>query len=663
MRTHVAAVAVLVVLGATMVLAAPAPAHAGSDDERRVGSIVLERCEQGTRWWCGSLRRPLDPARSGGRRISVSFRWLPASRPGARRPALVAVEGGPGYPSTGSRAEFTGIYGPLLRERDLLLVDNRGTGDSALIDCPALQRFAGDTSRPSFPPLVAGCARQLERRYGRGAADLFSTAYAVGDLAAVLRALRLGRVDLFGDSYGTYFVQSFIARHHDLLRSVVLDSPYPVRDLDPWYASSGRTARAAMDAVCARDLGCAAAAGAGTATARLGALLDRLRGREIAGATRDADGSAVRLSVGVREVADLVQDAGSEPAIYRELDPSVRAALAGDEAPLLRLVAQSRTYLHSAGSADGFSNGLYWAVACADYPQLFAMGSTPAARRTQLAARLRTPPAGAFDPFTAPEWLEVSAYSQPYTGCLDWPRPIRSAPPLPAEPAPLPASIPILIVGGDLDSLTPLADAETFGPTLGARVRVVTLPNTTHVTSQGYTSLLVGTACARRVIRAFVRAPAELATLDASCAGAIPQVHTAGAYPELLDAAAPAALVAGPDPGERARKAATVAAGALADAPVRWSYAGAARGPGLRGGSFMAAGDERVRLRFRSVRFVRDATVSGTGSWRPAGGAHSGSLVVAAPGQPGVRVELSWTQRSRTATARIGAATLALPAP
>ena len=96
----------------------------------------------------------------------------------------------------------------------------------------------------------------------------------------------------------------------------------------------------------------------------------------------------------------------------------------------------------------------------------------------------------------------------------------------------------------------------------------------------------------------------------------------------------------------------------------RWwtAYAGAAGGPGLRGGTFSAAGGESVRLRFRSVRFVRDATASGTGTWRPADGAHRGILLVSAPGQASVRVELSWTQRSRTATARIGAATLALPA-
>ena len=97
----------------------------------------------------------------------------------------------------------------------------------------------------------------------------------------------------------------------------------------------------------------------------------------------------------------MVQDAASEPIIYREMDASVRAALAGDRAPLLRLVAQSQSYLHGISPADYFSNGLYFAVSCMDYPQLFSMRSTPAQRREQLAARLLSPPPGAFAPFTA----------------------------------------------------------------------------------------------------------------------------------------------------------------------------------------------------------------------------------------------------------------------
>ena len=640
------------VAAAIALLAAPATASAAP---------VLHPCADGQRWRCGTLSRPLDPARPGGRKIAIAFRWLPPRHAGAHHPALVAVEGGPGFPSTGSRGEYTGIYGPLLRDRGLLLVDNRGTGGSALIDCRRLQRYSGVTSGGRFPSVVAGCARQIERRYG--SADLFATAYAARDLAAVIRALRLGPVDLYGDSYGTFFVQSFISRYQGLLHSVVLDSSYPVRDLDPWYVSSGTVARSALDAVCARDPGCSAVA-PGSATERLGELLARLRQGAIAGRVLDGEGRRVRVRFGVRALVDLVQDAGSEPLIYRELDPAVRAALGGDEAPLLRLVAEDRSALHGGGGDPAeYSGGLYWAVACADYPELFSMDSPPADRREQLAASLLAPPAGAFDPFTALEWVMVDNYTQPYEGCLDWPRPRRVEPAVPPTPRPLPASIPLLMIGGDLDSLTPLPDARVFGPTLGANVRVVELPNTTHVTSEGDGVLMVGARCARAVIRAFVRAPERLASLRTGCAARIPHVHTAGAYPVRLSGAIPATLVSGPDPGVQSRRAVTVAAGALADAPVRYWFSGAARGPGLRGGSFTAKGYPFVRLRLRSVRFAGDAPVSGTGSWRLSDGATRGALAVRLPSGGVVHVKLSWTQRSLLARARVGSSILSLPAP
>ena len=541
------------------VTALATPAAAAPAQRMKVGTLVLRPCPDGTRWMCGKIRRRLDPSRPAGPHIRIGFRWLPAKDGPSHRPPLVAVEGGPGYPSTGTRVEYRGIFGPLLRKRDLLLVDNRGTGTSALIHCRRLQRYTGVSSGPGFPGIVAGCARAIERHYRRPgrpavhAADLFATAYAVGDLEAVLRRLRLRHIDLYGDSYGTWFVQSYISRYRKRLNSVLLDSAYPVRGLDPWYASSGEVARRAFDAVCERDAGCSAAA-PGSAVERLGRLVARLRQAPITGVTRDSDGSRVHARVDVRAVVDMIQDAASEPNIYRELDASVRAALGGDDVPLLRLVAQTQSYLHGASPADYFSNGLYFAVSCMDYPQLFSMHSTPAQRREQLAARLLAPPPGAFTPFTAREWFTMSAYSEPYEACLDWPRPAHTAPVADPASTPLPASVPLLVVGGDLDSLTPVSDAPLFVPGLGANTRVITVPNTVHVDSQGYTPLLNGTRCVRRIIRAFVRAPAAMATLDASCTSGVPPVHTPGAYPVRLAQAAAATLVSGSDPGAGPRQ-------------------------------------------------------------------------------------------------------------
>lgn len=581
-------------------------------------AVELRRCGGAV---CGELRRPLDPERPRGRKIDVAFRLYRAARPDG--PPIVAVEGGPGYPSTGTRAEYRAIFGPLLRTRDLLLVDNRGTGGSALIDCRSVQSYAGRTSGQAFARRAARCAGEIERRYGDP--SLFATAYAVDDLAAVIRALRLGKVDLYGDSYGTYFVQDFVARHPSMLHSVTLDSAYPRRDTDPWYASSAVTVRSALETVAAGSV------------ARLDQLLQRVRVQPMAGQTEDADGAILHVKVDSRALSDLVQDSASDPVILRELNAAVVAALAGDKVPLLRLVGQANTWSHTPTEAAYFSRGAYLAVACADYPQVFG---------------LPDPPPWTFAPFTLAEWTGVSGFTQPYDVCRNWPPPLRRPPALPARR--LPASVPILIAGGDLDSLTPVSDAPDFGPKLGANVRVVILRNTVHVTSQGGTHLVEGMRCARIVIRSFLRG-----ALDDGCAAAIPPVHVAGAYPLTLAAAAPATLVSGPDPGEAARRSATVAAEAFGDAIARRLYSFGNRGPGLRGGHFTATEEDgRVAFRLINVRFVTDVPVNGQGMWDPVTGAVDATLHVG-----GVNARVQWRQSTPRATVTIGNAVLTVPAP
>ncbi len=241
---------------------------------------------------------------------------------------------------------------------------------SALIGCSRLQRWTGLEYGERFASVVGACGRALDRKYrdpsGRRvhASDLFATAYAAADLRAVLRRLKLAKVHLYGDSYGTWFAQAFVARYPGVLRSVVLDSSYPVRDLDPYYASSGSSGRDALDRVCARDLGCAAAtAGAGSAVDRLAALVERVRAHPIAGSGRGVDGKAVAVRVTPRRLVDLVQDSGSDPVILRELDAAVRAALAGDDTPLLRLIVQSDAFNGGYSPPDYFSDGMYLAKA------------------------------------------------------------------------------------------------------------------------------------------------------------------------------------------------------------------------------------------------------------------------------------------------------------
>jgi hypothetical protein len=362
-------------------------------------------------------------------------------------------------------------------------------------------------------------------------------------------------------------------------------------------------------------------------------------------------------------MVDLVSDAGFDPLIYRDLDAADRAALHGADDPLLRLAAEAAQDDNSTPfAAADYSDGQYFAVACVDYPQLFDMRSPIAARRAQLAAAVAAAPAAALRPFTPREWLRMNAYSEAYTACLDWPRIGRPAPPAGRRPPLIPARIPVLVIGGDLDSWTPASDDPAVLRQVGPSARLVVLRNAVHTSTEGDILLTAATRCGRRLVREFVRAPQHLRTLDAACADRIPPIHTPGSFPRLLRGAAPAQRVSGHAPGW-VRRAATVAAEAFADATQTWWSATGDAGSGLYGGRFRGVqGVSGVRMRLRGVRFVADATVSGAGTWRIGSGAVRAVLTVATAGRRRT-FRVAYSDATRLATVVDRTARMTLPAP
>src|SRR5271166_2676882 len=118
-----------------------------------VGALKLHRCA-GVDAYCGSMDRPLDPSQVVPGSVSIAFELYPHTGPGAASGTLVATEGGPGYAATLSREDFLALIEPLRAGRDLLLMDNRGTGQSGAIDCAALQ-----TAERWTVDLVGACGR------------------------------------------------------------------------------------------------------------------------------------------------------------------------------------------------------------------------------------------------------------------------------------------------------------------------------------------------------------------------------------------------------------------------------------------------------------------------------------------------------------------------
>src|SRR5580658_8113205 len=130
----------------------------GNPPTLQVGSMLLRLCGQGAAY-CGDLDRPMDPTGAMSGRLSVHFEYYPHSESGRSAGTLVATEGGPGFPATLSRDDYLALFQPLRRRHDVLLMDNRGTGQSGAVDCRDLQ-----TAEKWTVKLTAACGKSLGHR-------------------------------------------------------------------------------------------------------------------------------------------------------------------------------------------------------------------------------------------------------------------------------------------------------------------------------------------------------------------------------------------------------------------------------------------------------------------------------------------------------------------
>src|ERR1700688_249091 len=192
-----------------------------------VGQLTLMLCNTDYTGYCGSITRAIDPQGVTPGSSTVGFEYSPRSDVShPRLGTILPQEGGPGYSSTGTRDYYLAIFDALRDRRDVLIVDKRGTGLSSPIDCPALQTGSLALSA------VAACAKQLGNT-----AWFYGTDFAAQDIVAVLDALDIPNVDFYGDSYRTFVGQVLAGLYPEHLRSIVLDSAYPFRPPDPWFAT------------------------------------------------------------------------------------------------------------------------------------------------------------------------------------------------------------------------------------------------------------------------------------------------------------------------------------------------------------------------------------------------------------------------------------------
>ncbi len=158
-----------------------------------------------------------------GRRIGLNLVLLPATGPNARPDPLMLLVGGPRQSATRSAPIFNALLVPLRRDRDLVLLDQRGTGGSSALQCrwgdtpPAVAAVV--LSFNFSPAAVARCRENLE-------ADpaLYTTDLAVDDLDDVRAALGYDQVNLLGFSYGTRVALEYLRRFSTRTHSAILVS-------------------------------------------------------------------------------------------------------------------------------------------------------------------------------------------------------------------------------------------------------------------------------------------------------------------------------------------------------------------------------------------------------------------------------------------------------
>jgi pimeloyl-ACP methyl ester carboxylesterase len=347
MRRLVAAVAASV-----LVLSACAPAREGPDERSfSLQGVRMRPCSSaGADAVCGRLTVPEDRS-DPSRTIDLSVVVIPAVTAEPADDPVFFLAGGPGGASTELWAGAAEAFPEIHRTRDIVLVDQRGTGDSNELVFPDTPDLSGMTSSE----VERAISNYLERIRGDLGGDprFYTTPDAAEDLDDVRAALGRDRIDLYGISYGATLAQEYARRYAEHVRTLTLDSgtllDLPTAALIP---RRSQEALASVFARCADDPACHASFP--DPAADLGTAMRRLRSHPV---TAEVDGGELELDS--RLLASIVHEllktgrSGLIPDLLGEVARGDTEELANLAAPLL-------------DQPDPTELVVYWATACAD---------------------------------------------------------------------------------------------------------------------------------------------------------------------------------------------------------------------------------------------------------------------------------------------------------
>jgi pimeloyl-ACP methyl ester carboxylesterase len=426
---------------------------------------------------CGEFAVPENPAVSGGRKINLRVSRVPAINREKAGDPLFLLAGGPGMSASALYGNAAPAFGRIHRDRDIVLVDQRGTGGSNPLNCPTDDLEMMSATSAQLRDEAQRCLRKLSEH-----ADVayYTTSVAVQDLDRVRAALGYERINLYGGSYGTRVAQHYLRRFPSHTRAVILDGVVaPEEILGPDTAADAENALNNVFARCGGNAAC------------------RQQFPDSAG-----DYRALRESLGKKAVSVTLPDPTSGTPRTIEfgslhLAMVLRLAIYNSEQSALLPLS-----LHLARSAENFaplagqflmtlktvdevsSYGMHNSVVCTEDVPFFDTVKIDRAKLDQ----------------TFLGAVQVDALQ---SVCDGWPRG-----PLDADlHAPLRSDVPVLLLSGGNDPVTPPASAEKAKAGLTNSLHLV-LPDLGHGQ--------IGAPCMDRVMADFIRLGA-VKGLDTSC--------------------------------------------------------------------------------------------------------------------------------------------------
>lgn len=531
---------------------------------------------------CSSLAVPLDRANAGAGNVTLSVaRVKAASNPG--NVAVVPLAGGPGQAALPLKQTFASVLAPAIANRDLLVFDQRGTGASGALSCSALNQ------RGSIVKVTESCANELGPRRA-----FYRTADSVQDIEALRVAGGYAKLVLFGVSYGTKVAEDYAAAYPQNVEALVLDSVVLPEGPDPFQRSTLAGAPRVLRDLCS---GKACNGATDNVTRDLSSLASKLRKGALKGKVVLSSGRRVSLSMGQNDLLAILLAGDLNPTLRAELPGSMRAALRGDAAPLLRLAVRSEgltTGLKLTGrqsdAQSSDSDALFLATTCEEAPFAWTRAASAQQRYDEVTAAAKQIPKAQLGPFSP----AAAVQGGPIPYCIGWP----DASPAPAVSAPLPA-VRTLVLDGQMDLRTPYEDAAQLAQRIPG-ASIVQVPNTGHSTVSS--DLTQDSVCTKSALSTFF-------------AGAAPAPCGASSNPYAPTKRPPTSLKAIKANG-KTRRTIVAAAATVTDAARQMIGDALALGAlprhvgGLRGGNATVHEDGSFRL--NSYQYVKGVVVSGT---------------------------------------------------